>query len=333
MDSEIQQVLQVLSKAIIRETAAFNYYYKGSEDASFPPGVRGLLSRLAEEERMHRHLLMNEYIAVEKGWQGAPSEGKGHDLSYAVPDEPVYVSLDVSSDLEVTAVSLPARLVGGDNILSTVIRDHNGKETGTFLLLYDVMGHSIETTEINALAARVLGEYLEASCSVKMEKELVSPQKVVQHLNEKISEKFEGQGVFLTLLCALFDSENKMMTYTLAGHEPPFLVNDRGSVGSLLNTQLIVGIDAGFRYLEHKVPFREGDLLCIFSDGIVEAENAAGEIYGRERVAGIMEKFWEMPSEAIVRSMLSDLREFCWGMPLKDEVSIVIVGAKGVKNG
>lgn len=328
-ESEKQQVLKVLSGAIIRETTAFNYYYKGSEDASFPPGVRGLLTRLAEEERQHRHLLMNEYMAVEKGWHDGKQEGSHDTLSYAVPDEPVHVPLEVSGDLELTALSLPTRLVGGDNILSNVIKDHNGMDRGTFLLLYDVMGHSIGTTEINALAAKVLGEYVEASGSTKMEMELLSPKMVVRHLNEKINEKYEGQGVFLTLICALFDSENKMVTYTLAGHEPPFLIHDRGRVGSLLNTQLIVGIDAGFKYREHKVPFEKGDVLCIFSDGIIEAENPEGEIFGRERVAAALERCLDMPTGAIIEDMLGDLRKFCSGSPLRDEVSIVVVGSKG----
>jgi len=64
-EREKLEILKVLQTAIMRETGAFNFYYRKSEDDSLPVSVRGLLVRLAEEERRHRHLLLDEYIAVE----------------------------------------------------------------------------------------------------------------------------------------------------------------------------------------------------------------------------------------------------------------------------
>ena len=325
--SEIEQVLKVLSVAIKRETTAFNYYSRGSENLSLPQGVRGLLSRLAEEERGHRHLLTNEYQAIERGWDD--SEQSGSDLSYAIPQKPSFIPLDVSDDLETAAVSLPAVLVGGDNILSTIIKEHDLEDRGTFLLLYDVMGHSIETTHINALAAKTMGEYVETSCSAKMEMELLSPGKVVRLLNGKINEIFEGQGVFLTLMCMLFNSNTGMLKYTLAGHEPPFLIRENGKAGSLLDTQLIVGIDSDFYYRENMVSFERGDTLCIFSDGIVEARNADGDFFGRRKIAKILESNRGTPPRKIVNEILVKLNEFIGSIPLTDEITIVIITSKG----
>ena len=68
---ERREILRVLSGAIIRETNAFNFYDRGSENPQLPTGARGLLVRLAEEERVHRQLLVNEYTAIEKGWSGS----------------------------------------------------------------------------------------------------------------------------------------------------------------------------------------------------------------------------------------------------------------------
>ncbi|MBN2071594.1 MAG: SpoIIE family protein phosphatase [Candidatus Krumholzibacteriota bacterium] len=327
--TEVGQVLKVLSRAIARETAAFNYYYKGSEDKTLPAGVRGLLERLAEEERRHRYLLLNEYMTVQKSWSNDGAEDKEHSLSYHVPDEFELTSLSGTTDIEITSISLPGRLLGGDNIISEVIRGRDKREKGTFLMLYDVMGHSIKTTEINALAARLLGEYIEASSSGKMEMELLSPKNIVCHLNERFGEKFEGQGVFLTLLCLLIDFEDKMMTFTIAGHEPPFLVHDRGKVGSLLNTQLILGVDTNFTYRESKVPFESGNVFCIFSDGLVEAKGPGDEIFGRDRIAACLEKTWEGTPEEIIKNIMAELREFSSGIPLEDEISIVVIRSKG----
>lgn len=326
---EKSQILRVLARAIIKETNAFNYYYKSSEDPSMTPGIRGFLSRLAEEERKHRQLLMNEYLGVESGWKDKQPDESDHTLSYEIPAELPFLTLDHSPDLEMAAVSLPSSLVGGDNILSSVVTGHNGAEAGTILLLYDAMGHGIETTGLNALAARVLGEYFEQSRTGRVEEELLSPKKLVGLLNKSINERYEGQGVFLTALCIYFDSRGKTLTYTCAGHEPPFLIHDGGRVGSLLHTQLLVGIDADHPYREYKVPFEAGDIVCIFTDGIVEVENGDEEIFGRDRIADILEDSWRKGMTEIIDDLAGGVRRHSATGKMLDEVSIIAVKAKG----
>jgi serine phosphatase RsbU (regulator of sigma subunit) len=326
---EREQILKVLSGAIIRETNAFNFYYKGSENPGIPAGARGLLSRLAEEERVHRQLLVNEYKAIEKGWNGEPGDEGELELSYSIPDTPTFTPLELSEHLEAVALTLPSRLVGGDSIFSRVIRDHGGTARGTLLLLYDAMGHSMKTTGINAFAAKVVGEYIDSVSLSRMEIEMLSPKKIVTILNDKIAEKYEGEGIFLTVLCVLFDCSAKTLTYTCAGHEPPFLVDTTGKASSLLQTQLIAGIDPAFHYREHSMPFGATDVFCVFSDGIVEAENEEESIYGRGGISRILEESREGTPRDIVASVLSGLKEHLNGKPLKDEVSIIVVKPKG----
>jgi hypothetical protein len=326
---EREEILKVLSGAIIRETNAFNFYYKGSENQNIPAGARGLLSRLAEEERVHRQLLVNEYKAIEKGWNGEHGEEGEPALSYIIPDDPSFTPLELSERLEAIALTLPSRLVGGDSIFSRIIRDHGGNPQGTLLLLYDAMGHSMKTTEINGFAAKAIGEYVDSVTLSGMETEMLSPKKIVSVLNEKIADRYEGEGVFLTVLCVLFDCGRGTLTYTCAGHEPPFLVDGSGKASSLLQTQLIAGIDPAFHYREHSMPFGPGDIICIFSDGIVEAEDAEKEIYGRSGISKILEETREGTPEDIVAGVLSGLKGHLGGSPLKDEVSIIVVKLKG----
>jgi serine phosphatase RsbU (regulator of sigma subunit) len=326
---EKEQILKVLSRAIIRETNAFNIYYKESENTELPPGARGLLVRLAEEERIHRQLLVNEYKSIEKDWSGKPGLGGEGKLSYDIPADPVFSPLEMSGDLEAAALTIPSRLVGGDNIITRIIRGHKGKNEGTILLLYDAMGHGMETTEINALAARSVGEYIDSSSMSGVERELLSPKKVIEFLNGKIAERYEGEGVFLTALCAYFDTADRRLTFTCAGHEPPFVIDSEGSVSSLLKTQLIVGIDPEFHYKESTVPFGPGEVFCIFSDGIIEAEDSERRIFGRDGVSGILAGRPEAAPQDIIGSLLRGLDEHLNGGQLTDEVSVVVVRAKG----
>jgi hypothetical protein len=326
---EREEILKVLSGAIIRETNAFNFYSKGSENENIPVAARGLLSRLASEERVHRQLLVNEYRAIEKGWNGEQGEEGEPGLSYQIPDDPSYTPLELSDSLEAVALTLPSRLVGGDSIFSRVLRDHSGNPRGTLLLFYDAMGHSMKTTEINALAAKAVGEYIDSVSLSKMDIEMLSPKKIVTVLNDTIAEKYEGEGIFLTVLCVLFDCASGNLTYTSAGHEPPFVVDSSGKAHSLLQTQLIAGIDPGFRYREHSMPMSPGDIFCVFSDGIVEAEDADKEIYGRSGIAELLAEHRGGSPGDVVEAMLEGLKAHLGGQPLKDEVSIIVVKMKG----
>jgi len=325
-EQEKLEILKVLQTAIMRETGAFNFYYRKSEDNSLPMSVRGLLVRLAEEERRHRHLLLDEYIAVDKGW--SVGRDGGTELSYMPPESLSFLPLELDSSLLGAAITLPGSFIGGDSIFSSVIRDRMGNELGSFFFLYDIMGHSVETTALSGFASSIFGEYMESAGIARMEKESLSPSQVVQLINERFSERFEGQGIFLTMFCAYFDSSKKIITYTCAGHEPPFLIDASGTNLSMINTQLIVGIDRDYRYREFTVPFESGSMLCIFSDGVVEASNKNGDYLGREEVYEILKRYYMKNPEGVVKGLLEGIIAYCGGEPMKDELSIIVIKGK-----
>ena len=123
-EEEKKQILKVLSGAIQRETGAFNFYSRKSEDPAMPGGVRGLLARLAEEERRHRRLLLNEYMSVKKGWQESEDREKGKTLSFSIPRELTLTPLDVSSDLDIAAEIVRGQRADGQVADAVMDRDH-----------------------------------------------------------------------------------------------------------------------------------------------------------------------------------------------------------------
>jgi len=327
-DREKEEILKVLQIAVMRETEAFNFYYRKSEDETFPLSVRGLLVRLAEEERRHRHMLLDEYLAIDKRWRLEGEKGAGGELSYMPPEEVSFLSVEFASNLEGAAVCLPSQFVGGDSIFSSIVRDRVGSELGTFMYLYDVMGHSTETTDLSGFASRIFGEYMESAGLARMEKESLSPMQVVKLINERFSERFKGKGIFLTMFCVYFDAHENILTYTCAGHEPPFLIDRDGRQISLIDTQLIVGIVPEYPYREFVVPFEPGSMLCVFSDGAVEATNGEGEMLSRSGIAEILGRYYTRSPEEIIVCFLEELKEHCAGEPMRDELSILVVKAR-----
>ena len=323
--SELEQILEILSRAIMRETASYSYYFKEARDPALPRSVQGLLSQLSEEERVHRKLLLREYTAIQKGWGSDEKKRtqKGQ-ITYLLPSSAEPVPLSRTGRIEIQSVSLPAKLVGGDNFIAREVRTPDRTVSGIFFTLYDVMGHGLETTRANSAAASVLGEFLDTSLSAEAEKEIFSPSKAVTHLNGIFSRDFAEKGVFLTLFAAFIDLEKDRLTYTVAGHEPPMIVRNGGKVDSLFNTQLLVGIDEGRKYQEDTVNFEKGESLCVFTDGILEAADGAGNFYGRERLRDVLSEAERMTASGILVETMQDLTDFCAGEPMKDELTLVV---------
>jgi len=324
--SEKEQVLDIISKAILRETFSYNYYFKAGQDETMPDGVRGLLSQLAQEERGHRKLLIREYTAVQKGWSSRSEDEPGNPISYSIPPKPDEIPVEKMDRIDFSAVSLPAKLVGGDNLLVRPVRDVKGSETGLFVVLYDAMGHGIETTRVNAFAADILGDLLNVPVSADAEKQVLSPARVVTELNGGFSREFQGQGVFITLFAIYIDLSDSTITYTTAGHEPPMIHRSDGRIDMLFNTQLIVGIDSDKQYSEQSVAFGRGEKLFFFTDGILEAEDHENEHFGRKRLAESLARHASGSSRKTVRGILKDLSSFIGDRPMNDELTRAVLG-------
>lgn len=323
---EIQQILGVLTRAIKRETASYSYYFRAGRDGSLPDSVRGLIAQLAEEERVHRRLLLDQYISLQRDWKGKDSSGRdGGGISYSVPPKVSFQPLRISEDIDIQAVTLPTRMIGGDNVLVRAAKNRSGTTTGAFVALYDVMGHAIETTRANAFAASILGECLDSTMCSDDLREVNSPSKLITHLNAKFVGEFQSLGVFLTLFSAFIDTEESEIVYTAAGHEPPMILRGDGRVDSLFNTQLIVGIDERQTYTESKIPLNSGDTLCIFTDGILEARNPEGDFYGRDELRDSLIRWGGSDAGAALTGIMGDLRAFCGDQPLQDEVTVVLM--------
>ena len=68
-----------------------------------------------------------------------------------------------------------------------------------------------------------------------------------------------------------------------------------------------------------------GDLLAVFSDGVSEALNPAGEEFGESRAQNVIAPNWLEPSDAVLRSLLESVRAFAQGAPQNDDVTALVV--------
>jgi sigma-B regulation protein RsbU (phosphoserine phosphatase) len=130
----------------------------------------------------------------------------------------------------------------------------------------------------------------------------------------------------VTLFLALLDSESKRMHYINAGHNPPVLVRKNGEMELLEEGGTVIGLLPGVRYNRAQVEIHPGDVLVLYTDGVVEASNAAGEMYGVEGLVRSVEATLpDATPEVVLARILADVHEVSAGAPAADDQTLVII--------
>lgn len=137
---------------------------------------------------------------------------------------------------------------------------------------------------------------------------------VMRHANRFFHDSVDA-GRYVTLFYAVLDVPTRQIIYVNAGHQPPLVVRPDGSVDKLWSGGVPIGMFESPRYFEGGARLRPGDLLALYTDGIVESANAHDEEYGHDRLAATMHGAREESAEAICRRVMDDVRRFSFGSP------------------
>jgi sigma-B regulation protein RsbU (phosphoserine phosphatase) len=206
--------------------------------------------------------------------------------------------------MKVSGASHPAGAVGGDwyDFIS-LDNDRWG------LVLADVSGKGTAAGLLMSATRGMLRSLAEAACT---------PGEVLSKLNRLMVEDFPN-GRFVTLVYAVLDPHSRTLTVANGGHLPPLLVSDGGT--KLIQTEIGLPLGLTFgSFSETTVQLPPGAKLVFYSDGITEAENAAGEEYGVNRLE---EHFCHAGASA--DSILKEVREFVAPACLQDDATAIVV--------
>jgi len=150
-------------------------------------------------------------------------------------------------------------------------------------------------------------------------------ERLLEQMNGMVRE-FTGGSIYVTLFLALLDSESKRMHYINAGHNPPVLVRKNGEIELLEEGGTVIGLLPDVRYNRAQVEVHPGDVLVLYTDGVVEASNAAGEMYGVEGLARSVEAtFPDATPEVVLARILADVHEISAGTPAADDQTLVVI--------
>ena len=207
--------------------------------------------------------------------------------------------------------TVPSRGVSGDYYQAVVRRA--GEEC--VLLVADVAG--------KGMAASLLTASLEALAAGPIEDGL-PPDQICDRLSRQLYRRTPPEK-YATAFVAVLEPASGRLRYTNAGHNPPLLVRATGEVERLGPTGVPIALLAAappYRLAEtHLGP---GDLLVVYTDGLVEAANPEDEEYGLERLIAACLQHRSASCEEIAVALAQDLETFACGIPFADDRTLLL---------
>jgi sigma-B regulation protein RsbU (phosphoserine phosphatase) len=215
--------------------------------------------------------------------------------------------------LEVAAKFIPARAIGGDlyDFFS-----YSSSRMG--IVIGDVSGKGAPAAIYAALVSGILRSHTPIE---------PSPAEMLSAVNYSLSERrIDGQ--FVSLIYALWDERQSTLQVSNSGLPRPIYCQG-GKPEVIDATGLPLGLFDDATYDEFTFRLKPGDLFVFFSDGILDARNPAGELFGRERAEQVASRCWEMSAQQVVNSLFDAVNEHTAGEETFDDQTVVAIRVKG----
>jgi sigma-B regulation protein RsbU (phosphoserine phosphatase) len=149
-----------------------------------------------------------------------------------------------------------------------------------------------------------------------------STAKLVSNLNRQLYANTAAEK-YATFFFAIYNDAAQQLTYTNAGHLAPMLLRG-GDIELLDSTGTVVGAFPVVRYTEKTVQLGTGDLLVAYTDGIVEPENAYGEMFGEDRLKDLVVKYGKADSGEIIARTMEAVNQWTGAGELQDDMTMVV---------
>ncbi|MEA2166584.1 MAG: phosphoserine phosphatase RsbU/P [Thermoanaerobaculia bacterium] len=215
-----------------------------------------------------------------------------------------------SANVDIASRWIPLWTVGGDyydvidvgpNRLAICLADVSGKGIAAALIMSNVQA------AVRALVSSGL-----------------VPERLVTALNRLLHQRLRTQS-FVTMFFGVLDTICGQLTFVNAGHNPPILSREGGGMVRLEPTGPVAGIFAEATYRAVTIALGDRDRLVIYSDGVTEYENYAGEQFGEARLREILMGEAGKPAEETCHAIIDGLHAFGGDRTYGDDVTILVV--------
>jgi sigma-B regulation protein RsbU (phosphoserine phosphatase) len=216
----------------------------------------------------------------------------------------------VREEFSLYAALEPAREVGGD-LYDFYFVDKDR----LFFMVGDVSGKGVPAALFMAVTRTVM--------KARMQPADAGLGRIVSNVNKTLCEGNDAS-MFVTAFCGFLNVLTGDVTYINAGHNPPVIVDARGSVSFMtVSPNVPLGVVDDVVYEERHFKLNWGDTLVLYTDGVTEAMNRQHELFSTTRLSKVLEGNHRMTVKSVVEKTLSAIHDFAAGAPPADDVTLL----------
>lgn len=277
----------------------------------------------------NRKALMNLYPAVQAlAAQIASAINQSKSYQQALQLNRVNEQLRVAGNIQASLLPFSFPDMLGWQLAVTL--DPAGETSGDF---FDVI--PLEGNRIGFLIADVLDKGLGPALYMTLSRTLIrtyatefdlQPDLVFFATNNRILKDTRAN-LFVTVFFGIIDLNTGQMTYSNAGHNPPYIISktNDGQPLPLEKTGFPLGIDEDGTWSRESVQVNPGDVLILYTDGVPDAQNPEGEFYKQWRLVEVAQKNLGHTAEAIQKSILDSVYDFVMDAPPFDDITLMVI--------
>lgn len=219
-------------------------------------------------------------------------------------------------DIEIYAKNIPELEVGGD-FYNYIVRDNK-----LYLIIADVSGSGIPAALFMAKTNVLL------SSAIKLSE---SPQVILSYVNAELC-KNNKECYFVTIGLYCIDLKTRKVVFANSGHEDSIIIkNDNNVILKEEVRSAPLGLDEYNNFVEDEFVLEEGDVLFLYTDGVVEAINAKNELFGTERLISSLKSLGATDTKSIVNEMEQKLNDYSKGLEQYDDITMLCFKFKNIE--
>ncbi|RLA92192.1 MAG: hypothetical protein DRG25_06675, partial [Deltaproteobacteria bacterium] len=224
---------------------------------------------------------------------------------------------------------MPCEKIGGD-----IFNFFQLDEEHWAFYIVDVSGHGVPSAMMAVSISQIMqprmGFILKKSINSRPYYEIVTPAEVLSKLDREYP--FTRFDKFFTMSYLIVNKNNGILKYSNAGHPPPVLIRQDGSLEFLKEGGTIIGMGGITPFEEGKKQLKIGDKLLLYTDGIMEYQNSKGNFYGKDRFYNELQKSKDQPVCTIIEKVIDSMMKFGSNIRPQDDVSLLGIEFKGEKD-
>ena len=229
----------------------------------------------------------------------------------------IQLSLLPSSAPEMLGIDLAGRCISAAHVGGDYYDFFRRNEHTVDILIADVSGHSVGAALIMAEVRTLLRAQVNSAHNASA---------ILNILNSQLYDDLTRAELFITMFYAKYSSASGKLSYSNAGHNLPIIHRSGEDSCIELDTEgLIIGVKTSVVFEERSIELISGDVVLFYTDGLTEAFDSKGDMFGNARVCSHLRKVAHLPAKEIIESLYNTVIMFSGSKTLQDDISMVVL--------